>query len=114
VLPDSLQLCNISYCAKWLYTFLPCNSPNQFFCCFRNGNESSAVRNNYITNFLVMIWNSNWYFESKAKMKTGNASSEKDMWLPAQEAEKVARLFTSSFPSFTKVMKRYTIYKRFQ
>lgn len=56
-----------------------------------------------------MFWNSNWYFESKAKMKTDRASSEKDIWLPAQEAEKVARLFTSSFPSFTKVMKRFNI-----
>ncbi|KAG5613190.1 hypothetical protein H5410_024471 [Solanum commersonii] len=48
-------------------------------------------------------------FSNPAKVKTGNASSEKDMWLPAQEAEKVARLFTSSFPSFTKLMKRFNI-----
>lgn len=56
-----------------------------------------------------MIWNSIWYFESKSKMKTGNASSEKDMWLPAREAEKVAGLFTSSLSIFTKVMKRFNI-----
>ncbi|CAN4122752.1 unnamed protein product [Withania somnifera] len=41
--------------------------------------------------------------------KTGSGTSEEDMWLPAQEAEKVARLFTSSFPSFTRVMKRFNI-----
>lgn len=48
-------------------------------------------------------------FSNPAKVKTDNASFEKDVWLPAQEAEKVAGLFTSSFPSFTKVMKRFNI-----
>ncbi|CAN4092782.1 unnamed protein product [Withania somnifera] len=42
-------------------------------------------------------------------VKTGNGTSEEDMCLPAQEAEKVARLFASSFPSFTRVMKRFNI-----
>lgn len=41
--------------------------------------------------------------------KIGSGTSEEDMWLPPQEAEKVARLFTSSFPSFIKVMKRFNI-----
>lgn len=43
------------------------------------------------------------------EVKTGSGTPEEDMWLPAQEAEKVARLFTSSFPSFTRVMKRFNI-----
>lgn len=49
------------------------------------------------------------YFESKAEVKTGNGTSEEPMWLSAQEAEKVARSFTSSFPNFTKVMKRFNV-----
>ncbi|KAJ8538030.1 hypothetical protein K7X08_014570 [Anisodus acutangulus] len=43
------------------------------------------------------------------EVKTGNGTSEEVTWLSAQEAEKVARSFTSSFPSFTKVMKRFNI-----
>ncbi|MCD9646575.1 hypothetical protein HAX54_036511 [Datura stramonium] len=43
------------------------------------------------------------------EVKTDNGASEEDIWLSAQEAEKVARSFSSSFPSFTKVMKRFNI-----
>ncbi|KAM3237247.1 B3 domain-containing protein isoform X1 [Capsicum annuum] len=58
---------------------------------------------------MVVFDNPVMHLESKAEVKIGSGTSEEDMWLPAQEAEKVARLFTSSFPSFTKVMKRFNI-----
>ncbi|XP_059279245.1 putative B3 domain-containing protein Os03g0621600 isoform X1 [Lycium ferocissimum] len=43
------------------------------------------------------------------EVKIDNDTSEEDMWMSAQEADKVACSFTSSFPSFTKVMKRFNI-----
>ncbi|XP_015071384.1 B3 domain-containing protein Os01g0723500-like isoform X1 [Solanum pennellii] len=80
----------------------------------------SYAGRNYAASFLDEMENAGDALNSKVTIAVpaqakiifsnpGNASSEKDMWLPAQEAEKVAGLFTSSLPSFTKVMKRFNI-----
>nr|GMD93703.1 B3 domain-containing protein Os01g0723500-like isoform X1 [Ipomoea batatas] len=36
-------------------------------------------------------------------------TNDEDVWLSTQEAERAARSFTSSFPNFTKVMKRFNV-----
>uniref|UniRef100_A0A3Q7EYS5 Uncharacterized protein n=1 Tax=Solanum lycopersicum TaxID=4081 RepID=A0A3Q7EYS5_SOLLC len=80
----------------------------------------SYAGRNYAASFLDEMENAGDALNSKVSIAVpaqakiifsnpGNASSEKDMWLPAREAEKVAGLFTSSLSIFTKVMKRFNI-----
>ncbi|XP_031127344.1 B3 domain-containing protein Os01g0723500-like isoform X1 [Ipomoea triloba] len=48
-------------------------------------------------------------YENSVDATISSWTNDEDVWLSTQEAERAARSFTSSFPNFTKVMKRFNV-----
>ncbi|XP_016440816.1 B3 domain-containing protein Os01g0723500 isoform X2 [Nicotiana tabacum] len=84
-----------------------CSNGRSYASSFLNEIENAGnASNNTVT---IAVPSQTEIVCSNPEVKTGNGTSEEPMWLSAQEAEKVARSFTSSFPNFMKVMKRFNV-----
>lgn len=71
----------------------------------RNDNSSSVLRDNVT----IAVSSHEHVAIKSSEATTGNRAREEELLLSASEAERVARSFTSPFPNFTKVMKRFNI-----